>query len=40
MPWKTAATLIALSPFAALWLAFAAAETARAFASIREKEGR
>lgn len=36
MHWKTTATLIALAPFATLWLAFAAAETARAVALIRK----
>ncbi|MGJ0507007.1 MAG: hypothetical protein ACR652_07670 [Methylocystis sp.] len=35
MTWKTAATLYFLSPFALLWLAFTAAETARAVAAIR-----
>ncbi|MGJ0506555.1 MAG: hypothetical protein ACR652_05335 [Methylocystis sp.] len=35
MTWKTTATLIALSPFALLWLGFAAAETARAVAAIK-----
>jgi hypothetical protein len=32
MPWKTAATLIFLVPFALLWLAFAIVETRRAIA--------
>jgi hypothetical protein len=35
MPWKTTATLIALSPFATLWLAFTLAETRRALAVVR-----
>jgi hypothetical protein len=38
MPWKITATLIALSPFVALWLAFTLAETRRALvASIRRR---
>ncbi|MGJ0508402.1 MAG: hypothetical protein ACR652_15025 [Methylocystis sp.] len=35
MTWKTTTTLIALAPFATLWLAFTAAETARAVAAIK-----
>lgn len=35
MPWKTTATLIALSPFATLWLAFTLMETFRALAIAR-----
>jgi hypothetical protein len=35
MTWKTTATLIAISPFAFLWLAFMAAETAKAVAAIK-----
>jgi hypothetical protein len=40
MTWKTTATLIALAPFALLWLAFAAVETRRALAAVRVKGGR
>jgi hypothetical protein len=36
MTWQTETTLIFLAPFALLWLAFAAAETARAVATIRK----
>jgi uncharacterized membrane protein YcjF (UPF0283 family) len=35
MTWKATATLIAISPFALLWLAFFAAETARTVAAFR-----
>jgi hypothetical protein len=40
MTWKTTATLYFLAPFAVLWLAFAAAETAHAVALIRKTGGR
>ncbi len=37
MPWKIAATLIALSRFACLWLAFAAVETRLVVLSVRKR---
>jgi hypothetical protein len=36
MHWKTAATLYLLAPMGVLWIAFAAVETARIVAAIRE----
>lgn len=35
MPWKTTAALIAIAPFALLWAAFVAAETAKAAAVVK-----
>jgi uncharacterized membrane protein YcjF (UPF0283 family) len=40
MDWKTTATVIALSPLAGLWTAFAIYETARVLVVIRAKGGR
>lgn len=39
MPWKTAATLVALAPFATLWLAFTAVEVRHDLAAIHVKGG-
>lgn len=39
MPWKIAVSLVALAPFAALWLAFAVYEMRRTFAQVRAPRG-